>query len=152
MPKPPANLALRPRDALPAPPPKPRVIDTHGHHTPQYTVTQTLLGDYALHWNADFLAGRFCISDFPPEWMAYIQAAFRGPWREAAYDGPDPQFSVVLWDLSSWERTVGPFTDIPWRTWLPRNPLWSLLDVEAELFALHPRAASRLPLALPPAS
>jgi hypothetical protein len=105
------------------------VVFKHGEHEPQYTVSHTGLGEFALHWNADWLAGLFCVSDFPAEWVAFVQAAFRGGWREAVHDlGDEKPFSAVAWDLSAWERAVGPFSHSAASAWLPRDPVWGMVE------------------------
>src|SRR5438105_1018840 len=53
---------------------------------PQYTLTRTDLGEFALHWTADWLAGLFCITDFPRDWVAFI----RGAAHEALWPGTAP--------------------------------------------------------------
>src|SRR5438309_1885021 len=91
-------------------------------HAPQYTIDRTALGEFALHWTADWLAGLFCITDFPAEWVAYIQESIRGGWCEDVYSGGGAgAFSSVVWDVSLWEFTPyglvapsGPvFSDVP---------------------------------------
>ena len=110
-----------------------RIVYTHGEHAPQYTVSHTGLGEFALHWNAQWLSGLFCVSDFPAEWVAFVQAAFHGGWHEGVYDtGEVPPFSSVAWDLSDWERAVGPFSPAQMGAWLPRDPVWGLIGREQE--------------------
>ncbi len=111
---------------------RPRVVYTHTEHDRQYTVTESWFGELTLNWNANWLSGLFCITDFPTEWVAYVQAAFRGGWREGVHDlGADRPFSAVTWDLSDWERAVGPFSPANAGHWLPSDPVWGMVEAQA---------------------
>jgi hypothetical protein len=61
----------------------------------QYFIFHTLLGDAALYWTADWLAGLFCVSDFPTEWVSYVQNVVLGPRYESAWEGDERTFAVV---------------------------------------------------------
>src|SRR5258706_16254277 len=76
--RPKTSPALRPRYLLSAAP--------NPDREPQYTLTRTDLGEFALHWTADWLAGLFCITDFPRDWGAFI----RGAAHEALWPGTAP--------------------------------------------------------------
>jgi hypothetical protein len=73
---------------------------------PQYVIDQTLLGEFALHWTAEWLAGLFCVSDFPAEWVALVRASIRGGWREGAFAGGAAAFSTAVWDVKQWDATL----------------------------------------------
>jgi hypothetical protein len=111
----------------------PQVVYSAAEHEAQYVVSHTGLGEFALHWNAQWLSGLFCVSDFPAEWVAFVQAAFCGGWREAVHDlGERRPFSGVAWDLSAWERAVGPFSHVVAQAWLPRDPVWGMVEQDAK--------------------
>ena len=74
-------------------------------HDPQYTVAPTALGDYAIHFTAEWLNGLFSISDLSPDWVSFIQHSIRGGWSEWAYAGAAP-FSKVEWDSMPWDDRV----------------------------------------------
>jgi hypothetical protein len=110
-----------------------RVVYTNGDHASEYTLGHTGLGEFSLHWTAEWLAGSFCVSDFPTEWVTYVHAAFCGAWREAVWDhhGEATPFSAVTWELSPFERAVGPFSEVPLGVWLPHDALWANVDLDA---------------------
>ena len=74
-------------------------------HTPQYTVSPTALGEYAVHFTADWFSGLFSVTDLSPEWAAFIQQQVRGGWSEWTYAGDAP-FSNVPWDNLPWNDRV----------------------------------------------
>jgi hypothetical protein len=80
----------------------------------QYLLDSTLLGELAMHWSADWLAGLFCITDFPPEWVALVRASIRGGWHEAVYAGGNAGIfsSQELWDSAGrWNGSVTVVSD-----------------------------------------
>ena len=84
----------------------PQVTFTAADHDPHYTVSHTALGEFAVPWTADWLAGRFSVTDLPPEWVAFIQASIRGGWYESVYAGGPGAFSTVVWDLTHADEHV----------------------------------------------
>lgn len=79
-----------------------RVIYHAGEAAAEYVVSRTALGDFAMHWTADWLSGMFSITDLPPEWVAFAQSSLGG-FREAVYVGEPVAFSTVLWDLKPFD-------------------------------------------------
>jgi hypothetical protein len=81
----------------------------------QYLLDSTLLGELAVHWSADWLAGLFCITDFPPEWVALVRASIRGGWHEAVYAAGAHAgvfSSQELWDAAGrWNANVTVVSD-----------------------------------------
>jgi hypothetical protein len=76
-----------------------RMIFTPSGHEAQYVIDPTALGEFAMYWTAEWLEGMFSMTDFPAEWIAFVQASIRGGWHEFAYAGPaDAPFSSVVWD------------------------------------------------------
>jgi hypothetical protein len=57
---------------------------------PQYVVSRTMLGEFALHWTAEWFAGLFSVTDLPAEWVAFVRASIHGPWDERAWSGGAP--------------------------------------------------------------
>src|SRR4051812_8868477 len=70
---------------------------------PQYVIDRTLLGEFAVHWTAEWLAGLFCITDFPAEWVAVVRASIRGGWHEGSFAGGPSAFSAAVWDVKQWD-------------------------------------------------
>jgi hypothetical protein len=90
------QLARRPR---PEKTPRPQLLLAPAPHDavdPQYVVSRTDLGEFALHWTADWLAGLFSITDFPAEWIAFVRASIRGPAHEGNWLGNAP-FAGATW-------------------------------------------------------
>ena len=85
--------------------PRSQMVFNASVHTPQYTVHPTALGEYALHFTADWLCGMFSITDLSPEWVSFIQHQVRGGWSEGSYSGAAP-FSNVVWDSTPWDDRV----------------------------------------------
>jgi hypothetical protein len=79
-----------------------RMIYTPAGHEAQYIVDPTALGEFAMYWTAEWLAGMFSLTDFPAEWVAFVQASIRGGWHEFAYPAAagaaNAPFSSVVWD------------------------------------------------------
>lgn len=76
-----------------------QVINFAGEAAAEYVVSHTMLGDFAMHWSADWYAGLFSITDLPPEWVAIVEASLNGGWHEAVYGGEPAAFSTILWEL-----------------------------------------------------
>jgi hypothetical protein len=92
----------------------------HDSVDPQYVVSRTDLGEFALHWTADWLAGLFSITDFPAEWIAFVRASIRGPAHEGSWPGNAP-FAGATW--------VSAYSDNSpvWRSESPQVPAFRLL-------------------------
>ena len=82
-----------------------KVLFTPSDFQPRYKVDTKALGDFAIQWSADSFKGMFSVTDFPAEWVAFIQTSIHGPWCELVYNGVAP-FSVVLWNSEPWEDQV----------------------------------------------
>ena len=76
------------------------------HPETQYVVSRTVLGEFAMHWTADWFAGCFSVTDLPHEWVAFVRGSVHGGWREAVWAGVTP-FSCVMWDSGCPDRRVG---------------------------------------------
>jgi hypothetical protein len=88
--------------------PRAKVLYTSSDHAPEYVVGQTALGEFAMHWTADWLTGFFSVTDLPPEWVAFVQSTLNGgshDSHEAVYDGEAP-FSLVVWEMLPWDDRI----------------------------------------------
>ena len=108
MARPRTELALRPKSPAADAPAEP-ILYTHAPAQTQYVIQQTLLGDFAMHWTADWLAGLFCVEDFPPQWVAYVQNTLLGSRYEGSWQGEDRPFAESLTEVM---RAGGPFAGV----------------------------------------
>lgn len=85
------------------------IVYKHEHPQTQYVVHHTVLGEFALSWSAHWLAGLFCLNDFPPEWLAYVQNVVLGPRYESIHPCGESTFNDSLYEVM---RAGGPYAAV----------------------------------------
>jgi hypothetical protein len=93
--KPDTELAIRPATTR-------KVVYKHVPHETQYVIAHTLIGEAALCWTAQWLAGLFSIEDFPADIAAYVQNVLLGSQWERRLDD----------SLEAVARGAGPFAAV----------------------------------------